>query len=279
MSSFRNHRVIIASLFLPTTVAFGESGLSDQSVSESGSLSSQTSGVASERPAFHQRLSGSVPLKSIVDDLKVCTVASRAWTLGHMFLQTRAIAPLASPKSDIPTPFTKFVNIASPQPGATPRAVSTPSSASSSDSESKSSPPLPSLDRAFTLFRARKFQTAHQDVQHCARLQRKQSRSTSRRSASLASNTDSERGHRHWHISPNTHCNGGLKNAIDSVKARLTQKLWVGTLGSSTDSFGSEMRKSIDKKMRQVSDSVPVWIPDGEFESCYDEFCHQVGTC
>lgn len=259
MSSFRNHRVIIASLFLPTTVAFGDSGLSDQSVSESGSLSSQTSGVAPERPAFHQRLSGSVPLKSIVDDLK-----------------TRAIAPLASPKSDIPTPFTKFVNIASPQPGATPSTVSTPSSASSSDSESKSPPPPPSLDRAFTLFHARKFQTAHQDVQHCARLQRKQSRSTSRRSASLASNTDSERGHRHWHISPNTHCNGGLKNAIDSVKARLTQKLWVGTLGSSTDSFGSEMRKSIDKKMRQVSDSVPVWIPDGEFESCYDEFCHQV---
>ena len=75
MSSFRNHRVIVASLFLPTTVAFGESSLStpDHSVSESGSQSPQCSAV--ERPAFNQRLSGSVPLKSIVEDLKVCSPA------------------------------------------------------------------------------------------------------------------------------------------------------------------------------------------------------------
>ena len=200
---------------------------------------------------------------------------SRAWTFHTSPLQTRAIDPLAPPKSDIHTPFTKFVNIASPQPGATPCALS---SESSTDSETKAFLPPPALDHAFTLFRARKFQTAHQDVQHCARLQRKQSRSTSRRSASLASSTDSDRGHRPWHIAPNSHCNGGLKNAIDSIRGRLTQKLWVGTLGSSTDGFGPKMRKSIDKKMREMSGSVPVWIPDGEFESCYDEFCHQVGV-
>lgn len=28
--------------------------------------------------------------------------------------------------------------------------------------------------------------------------------------------------------------------------------------------------------MRDECDSLPVWIPDGEFASCYDEFCHQV---
>ena len=28
--------------------------------------------------------------------------------------------------------------------------------------------------------------------------------------------------------------------------------------------------------MRELCSSVPVWIPDAEFESCYDEFCHQV---
>ena len=191
-STFRNHRVIIASLLLPTAVAFGESRLSDHtSASESGSLSSQTSGMASERPAFHQCLSGDVPLKSIVDDLKDSSSDLVHASSLASFLQTRAIAPLAPPKLDIPTPFTKFVNIASPQLGATPRPVSTPSSGSSSysDSESKLSPPPPSLDCAFTLFRACKVQTAYQDVQHCARLQRKQLRSTSR---PLASSTVSE---------------------------------------------------------------------------------------
>ncbi|KAI6107103.1 hypothetical protein EDD16DRAFT_1623990 [Pisolithus croceorrhizus] len=24
-----------------------------------------------------------------------------------------------------------------------------------------------------------------------------------------------------------------------------------------------------------MCDSVPIWIPDSEFETCYDEFCHQ----
>ena len=28
--------------------------------------------------------------------------------------------------------------------------------------------------------------------------------------------------------------------------------------------------------MREERDSVPVWIPDSDFASCYDEFCHQV---
>ncbi|KAI6107712.1 hypothetical protein EV401DRAFT_2200018 [Pisolithus croceorrhizus] len=36
------------------------------------------------------------------------------------------------------------------------------------------------------------------------------------------------------------------------------------------------MRIIIDKRMRGMCGNVPVWIPDGEFESCYDEYCHQV---
>jgi hypothetical protein len=64
--------------------------------------------------------------------------------------------------------------------------------------------------------------------------------------------------------------------AIDSVKDHLTQKLWVGTLGNSTDGFGPNLRDSINLRMCQLCASVPVWIPDAEFESCCDEFCHQV---
>ncbi|KAI6134411.1 hypothetical protein EV401DRAFT_1908634, partial [Pisolithus croceorrhizus] len=79
-----------------------------------------------------------------------------------------------------------------------------------------------------------------------------------------------------WRLSPNTHCNGGLKNAVDSAKDGLPRRLWVGTFGSNTDGFGSEMRTNVDKCVRYMCDSVPVWIPGSEFEICYDEFCHQV---
>ena len=135
---------------------------------------------------------------------------------------------------------------------------------------------MPSLDRSFTFSsRPRKFQTTHIDVQHTARLQRKQSRSSSRRPGDGYPSPRGE-GYHPWHTAPNSHCNGGLKNAVDSVKDRLVQKLWVGTLGNSTDAFGPDLRDSIDVRMRQLCASVPVWIPDAEFESCYDEFCHQV---
>jgi hypothetical protein len=79
-----------------------------------------------------------------------------------------------------------------------------------------------------------------------------------------------------WHLESNQRCNGGLKNAVASVNERLKQKLWIGTLGTNTDMLGEGLRKDIDKKMMEKCDSQPVWIPDSEFESCYDEFCHQV---
>ncbi|KAI6013248.1 glycosyltransferase family 20 protein [Pisolithus marmoratus] len=265
MSSFRNHRVIIASLFLPTTAALGESSppTPDYQITQDSESTVPQSNSANQKqqPAYRQRQPGQLPLVSIVDDLT-----------------SRVITPLASPQPDIPNPFTKFVKIASPQPGTTPSSNSAHASNSSNESsaDSNASSQVPSLDRSFTLFRPRKFQTTHQDVRHSARLQRKQSRSTSRRPTSVARGSNADGGYDPWHISPNTHCNGGLKNAVDSVKGRLLQRLWVGTLGSNTDGFGSAMRKNIDKRMRETCDSVPVWIPDGEFESCYDEFCHQV---
>lgn len=71
-------------------------------------------------------------------------------------------------------------------------------------------------------------------------------------------------------------CNGGLKNAVESVGARLKRKLWVGTLGVNTDGFRDSLRRNIEWRMRDDCDSLPVWIPDSEFAGCYDDFCHQV---
>lgn len=77
-------------------------------------------------------------------------------------------------------------------------------------------------------------------------------------------------------MEPNPHCNGGLKNAVESVGDRMKRRLWVGTLGTPTDDFSDDLRKDIDRSMLHTSSSLPVWIPDGEFQKCYDEFCHQI---
>lgn len=78
MSSLRNHRVIIASLFLPTTVVIGESNppTPDIYAREVGSTPQDSGG---RPPAFRHTSSRSIgsspaPLKSIVDDLKVSTL-------------------------------------------------------------------------------------------------------------------------------------------------------------------------------------------------------------
>lgn len=63
---------------------------------------------------------------------------------------------------------------------------------------------------------------------------------------------------------------------MDSVHDRLRKKLWVGTLGTNTDKFKESLKRSMEWKLKDEFESVPVWIPDSEFASCYDEFCHQV---
>ncbi|KAG5636272.1 hypothetical protein H0H81_008558 [Sphagnurus paluster] len=108
-----------------------------------------------------------------------------------------------------------------------------------------------------------------------------ETRSVRRRASRSTSRHDSLRSparHEPWFIEPNPSCNGGLRNAIDSVGGRLKKKLWVGTLGTTTDSFPPTLRTAIDKQMaaQKLHPSLPVWVPDAEFMSCYAEFCHQV---
>lgn len=163
--------------------------------------------------------------------------------------QSRHATPSRSPTHEATNPFTKLTRFA------------------------------PSLENRSV----KKHQTTHPETQSTARLRRKQSRSSSRRanSSSAAPNlisTQSSSGTtpKVWHMEVNPHGNGGLKNAVDSVEDRIRKKLWVGTLGTCTDEFGEDLRKEINSRMLAQSSSLPVWIPDAEFESCYDEFCHQV---
>lgn len=111
------------------------------------------------------------------------------------------------------------------------------------------------------------------------RVQRRTSRSSTHRANSRSHSSTRQDSYSHstsWHVEPNPHCNGGLKNAVESVKTRLRKKLWVGTLGENTDSFKESLKRNMEWRLRDEHDSLPVWIPDSEFASCYDEFCHQV---
>ncbi|KAH9476749.1 Putative alpha,alpha-trehalose-phosphate synthase [UDP-forming] 106 kDa subunit [Psilocybe cubensis] len=221
----------------------------------SGQNQSQTAGNTHTRQS-----SLNVPLKSIVDDLKD---------------KSRLATPSArSPTNETTNPFTKLTRFAadSTTAGDAKDTAHTPSITS----------PLP-----------RKHQTTHPDTSSVPRLRRNKSRSTSRRATSSARagsvptspSVDSNGGSMMyggasgvpaWHMEPNPHCNGGLKNAVESVGERMKRKLWVGTLGTPTDGFGEELRRDIDARMVAQRQSLPVWIPDDEFQSCYDEFCHQV---
>lgn len=118
----------------------------------------------------------------------------------------------------------------------------------------------------------------HPPTRAMPRLQRKNSRSQSQSRPNLRSqDSDSQQDlFQPWHIESNPRCNGGLKNAVNSVDSKLKKKLWIGTLGESTDAYGEALKKDIDTRMMDECSSQPVWIPDAEFESCYDEFCHNV---
>ena len=76
MNSFRNHRVVIASLFLPTTAILGESVSStpDQHIREPQAVSVPAVALRlGEKPKSRQSsFTGSItgPLKSIVEDLR-----------------------------------------------------------------------------------------------------------------------------------------------------------------------------------------------------------------
>ncbi|KAF9007082.1 glycosyltransferase family 20-domain-containing protein [Cyathus striatus] len=256
MSSLRNRRVVIASLFLPSTAVQGESAPSTPeppspieiptTAAVAAKLSEKSKPAVLRAPAHSRQSSASAlnlgkfpsPLKSIVDDLKD---------------KSRNPTPVArSPTQEAVNPFSRLTRLPSTN------LVSTNSSTTTNTSRLTSPPPS-----------ARRHRPS--ESQATPRLKRK-SRSQSRTPMSPSSSFTSES----WHIEPNPHCNGGLKNAIDSVGDRMKKKLWVGTLGTATDSFGEGLMKSIDRRMKEMKDAAVVWIPDAEFQSCYDEFCHQV---
>ncbi|KAF5367337.1 hypothetical protein D9615_010280 [Tricholomella constricta] len=218
MSTFRSHRVVIASLFLPDTVVVGE-------------------------PEPHTPTPGRRPIK--IEDPPPQRLA-----LGSTLTAPRSIVEDLKDKSRNPTPALRSPAQESLNPFA-------------------NAPPPSSTVTSTTQLTPHSFETRPRSRR------RRTSRSSSRHHPDTLR---SPGAHEPWFIEPNPHCNGGLKNAIDSVGSKLKKKLWVGTLGISTDAFPPSLRTVIDGQMAAhvQHPSLPVWIPDAEFMSCYAEFCHQV---
>ncbi|KIY50195.1 glycosyltransferase family 20 protein [Fistulina hepatica ATCC 64428] len=236
MSVFRKQRVIIASLFLPETVVLGEPSTPPPVVR----IEPAEPASLPEFAPLPRSTGLAPPLKSIVEDLQD--------KVRHIRIMT--------PISFILT--------------AAPICLYGPLFSFAAEQSRNPSPRLP-----------RKYKATYPDASRLRH--RSLSRSLSKRSASSNSRRSDDFGDfSSWHIDTNSHCNGGLRNAVDSVEMPLrgpaapAYKLWVGVLGCNTDSFTPAFRDKIERTLRTHHAAQPVWIPDAEFTSCYDDFCHQV---
>ncbi|KAH9915312.1 glycosyltransferase family 20-domain-containing protein [Fomitopsis serialis] len=268
MSSLRNNRIIIASLFLPNTTVLSDSTPSSPSLDTIATPSFLQRGPqAGGRPTLPSKAG---PLRSIVEDLKD---------------KSRAVSPAVTPRNEPSNPFTTFTGLTQP-PSPAPNGSST-SLVDALASKATTNNVVNAAANALgangsTNGASKRHQTTHtSSTAGQTRVQRRASRgSTARTSSRSLSGTrhDTNGGNRNmqWHVESNPHCNGGLKNAVESVGVRLKRKLWVGTLGVNTDGFRESLKRNMEWRMRDECDSLPVWIPDTEFVGCYDEFCHQV---
>ncbi|KAG7443758.1 uncharacterized protein BT62DRAFT_953038 [Guyanagaster necrorhizus] len=258
-SSFRNYRVVIASLFLPNTIVLGTDGsgkstpdnVAPRTTSKANGLSSSAKPKDINMPEVVLRLqndktkpavlSRAPPLKSIVEDLR-----------------DRSRHPTGAPTSPVnesSNPFSK---------------INTPTSMSKSPSTTDLTSPTKGPPLSYRIPNQRRLR------------RRASSRSLSRRSDHAPYSPDLDGPNPDFHIEPNAHCNGGLKNAVDSVsfstaRAQPRKKMWVGTLGVETDSWSDTLRQRTSTRLRAGGyESEVVWVEDAVFEGCYDEFCHQV---
>ncbi|KAI0742614.1 glycosyltransferase family 20-domain-containing protein [Daedaleopsis nitida] len=254
MSSLRHHRVIIASLFLPNTTIIGDSAPSSPADESALHSLPPTPGFGTPTHSARQPLlsrPSSGPLKSIVEDLRD---------------KSRNPTPSVTPHTESINPFSR---------------LTTKSSGAQRSREQTQSPKTPggSGSSTPTTSGPRNYQTTHHGSNAGSRVQRRSSRNSGHRAASRSlssSRKDSAAHSIKWHFESNPHCNGGLKNAIESVGDRLRRKLWVGTLGINSDGFRESLRRNMEWRLREERDSIPVWIPDADFAGCYDEYCHQV---
>ncbi|KAJ3920499.1 glycosyltransferase family 20 protein [Lentinula edodes] len=258
-SSFRNHRILVASLFLPHTADDGattpiEPNTPSEDVSAPESVrtfqNEKASTILTSSGSMTQSAAGFIagqPL-SIIEDLRDRAAAGRerpgtSRQTSHALLG-RVAAP-GSPTHEAIHPF------------LTPGGNLT--GAKVTDGK---------LNRKFQL-------TLPTSIASLASASSVAS-FDSLESISTRLDEEIEEGEEEFHIAPNPHVNGGLKNAIDSSSE--FSRLWIGCLGTKTDDWNLKLKERVEEALprQEGGVEVPVWLEDSVFEGCYDEFCHQV---
>ncbi|CAE6435944.1 unnamed protein product [Rhizoctonia solani] len=253
-AALQKHRVIIASLFLPTTINFDPDATlrtpllrareatlvasgapsSDEDALKLAAKISLSSPVTPTGPAqvpkIPVRPKFDTRLKSIVDDLT---------------LRVESGTPVSTPAPEIvPNPFSSFTAMASVLRGESPTTAAS---------------------------------RHHLTVKGSAPMRSRRLSSNARiRSPSSSLRIRPDVPIEDFILEPSARANGGLNNAVNSAKHALAKKLWVGVLDVPAATVKEEDRPRIEEALRSQADSFPVWVTEEEFQQHYDGFCHQV---
>ncbi|KAJ3017886.1 hypothetical protein HKX48_003301 [Thoreauomyces humboldtii] len=79
-----------------------------------------------------------------------------------------------------------------------------------------------------------------------------------------------------WHLESSGLGNIGLQNSVNSMRKRMREPLWIGTLGVSTMAWSEDTKQNVRTKLAEERNCVPVYLTDGEVEGHYNQFCKQV---
>lgn len=79
-----------------------------------------------------------------------------------------------------------------------------------------------------------------------------------------------------WSVKPCSAGNIGLNNALFSIKDRLPNLAWVGTLGMPTDPLSQKTKDEIHATLGERYNAYPVMPTDVVFDGHYNQYCKQV---
>ncbi|EPS99312.1 hypothetical protein FOMPIDRAFT_99671 [Fomitopsis schrenkii] len=173
-----------------------------------------------------------------------------------MTSRSRAVSPAVTPRNEPNNPFTTFTGLtqpATPNPNASATSL-VDSLASKAATATNNVVSAAAHALGATNGAAKRHQTTHANSGvGSPRVQRRSSRSSTGRTASRSlsgtrHDTNGSSRSTKWHLENNPHCNGGLKNAVDSVRNR---KLWMGTLGVGTDELRESLTRNVESTLRR----------------------------
>ncbi|ORX66328.1 glycosyl transferase [Linderina pennispora] len=70
--------------------------------------------------------------------------------------------------------------------------------------------------------------------------------------------------------------NIGLFNSVNASLDQFAERIWIGEIGVSTDSWSEERKAAVSSRLLDEFETVPVFVSDKEFEGHYSRFCKQL---